>query len=417
MGESTGIIGRRLKGVRVSTQLLIDVPLLIVIIILLVFGLLMLYSASWNYSLQAYDSGTYILFRQIRWVLIGLGIMTAAALFDYHKLQYFTIWGMLGILGMLLIILIDVRNIGSTTGYTRTLTDGGSIQPSEFAKVAVILYLATYLSNRRDDLMSFSKGTFPALIVIGLPTLLVFLQPDISAALTIAVIGGVMLFISGGNMKHLFIILFILVVFAAGGYFFFDKVGTRFEEFFAGLLNPTGASYHIRRAYNAIINGGIFGVGIGKGTAKLTGLPFAWTDSIFAVILEETGLVGGAFVIGLYTCILWRGYEIFKKAPDYVGKVLSAGITLWVFMEAALNICVILNIMPFAGNALPLISLGGSSMICTMLCLGILLNISRVSAIENAKKGRNEPDAIVDLRGGNWGWRVSRPGSSSGREG
>ena len=417
MGESTGIIGRRLKGVRVSTQLLIDVPLLIAIIILLVFGLLMLYSASWNYSLQAYDSGTYILFRQIRWVLIGLVIMTAAALFDYHKLRYFTIWGMLGILGMLLIILIDVRNIGSTTGYTRTLTDGGSIQPSEFAKVAVILYLATYLSNRRDDLMSFSKGTFPALIVIGLPTLLVFLQPDISAALTIAVIGGVMLYISGGNMKHLFIILFILVVFAAGGYFFFDKVGTRFEEFFAGLLNPTGASYHIRRAYNAIINGGIFGVGIGKGTAKLTGLPFAWTDSIFAVILEETGLVGGSFVIGLYTCILWRGYEIFKKAPDYVGKVLSAGITLWVFMEAALNICVILNIMPFAGNALPLISLGGSSMVCTMGCLGILLNISRVSAIENAKKGRNEPDAIVDLRGGNWGWRVSRPGSSSGREG
>ena len=160
MGESTGIIGRRLKGVRVSTQLLIDVPLLIAIIILLVFGLLMLYSASWNYSLQAYDSGTYILFRQIRWVLIGLVIMTAAALFDYHKLRYFTIWGMLGILGMLLIILIDVRNIGSTTGYTRTLTDGGSIQPSEFAKVAVILYLATYLSNRRDDLMSFSKGTF-----------------------------------------------------------------------------------------------------------------------------------------------------------------------------------------------------------------------------------------------------------------
>ena len=290
------------------------------------------------------------------------------------------------------------------------------MQPSEFAKVAVILYLSTYLSSRRENLSSFAKGTFPALIVIGLPTLLVFLQPDISAALTIAVIGGVMLYISGGNMRHLFIIVFILLIFAVGGYFFFDKVGTRFEEYFAGLVNPTGASYHIRRAYNAIINGGIFGVGIGKGTAKLTGLPFAWTDSIFAVILEETGLVGGAFVIGLYTCILWRGYEIFKKAPDYTGKILAGGITLWVFMEAALNICVMLNIMPFAGNALPLISLGGSSMICTMGCLGILLNISRVSAIENAKKGRNEPDAIINMRGGDWGWRVSRPGSSSGRE-
>ena len=418
MGESTGIIGKRLKvkGVRVSTQLLIDVPLIIAIIMLLVFGLLMLYSASWNYSLQAYDSGTYILFRQIRWVFVGIAVLVAAALFDYHKLQYVTMWGMLGILGLLVIILVDVRNIGSTTGYTRTLTDGGSVQPSEFAKVAVILYLSTYLSSRRENLSSFAKGTFPALIVIGLPTLLVFLQPDISAALTIAVIGGVMLYISGGNMKHLGIILFLLLVFAVGGYFFFDKVGTRFEEYFAGLVNPTGASYHIRRAYNAIINGGIFGVGIGKGTAKLTGLPFAWTDSIFAVILEETGLVGGAFVIGLYTCILWRGYEIFKKAPDYVGKVMAGGITLWVFMEAALNICVMLNIMPFAGNALPLISLGGSSMICTMGCLGILLNISRVSAIENAKKGRNEPDAIINMRGGDWGWRVSRPGSSSGRE-
>ena len=142
-------------------------------------------------------------------------------------------WGMLGILGLLVIILVDVRNIGSTTGYTRTLTDGGSVQPSEFAKVAVILYLSTYLSSRRENLSSFAKGTFPALIVIGLPTLLVFLQPDISAALTIAVIGGVMLYISGGNMKHLGIILFLLLVFAVGGYFFFDKVGTRFEEYFA----------------------------------------------------------------------------------------------------------------------------------------------------------------------------------------
>ena len=133
-------------------------------------------------------------------------------------------------------------------------------------------------------------------------------------------------------------------------------------------------------------------------------------------ILEETGLVGGIFVIGLYTCILWRGYEIFKKAPDLFGKTLSAGITLWIFMEAALNICVMLNIMPFAGNALPLVSLGGSSMACTMVALGILLNISRVSAIENSRKGKNEPDAIIDMRGGDWGWRVSRSGSSSDRD-
>ena len=416
MGESTGLIGKRLKGVRVSTQLLFDVPLVIAIIILLVFGLLMLYSASWKYSLEAYDSGTYILIRQARWVLLGIAGMSFMSMIDYHKLQHITLWVMLIVLGILLILLIDIGNIGSKTGYTRTLTNTGSIQPSEFAKVAVILYLASFLSSHRENLNSFAKGTFPALCVIGVPTFLVFMQPDISAALTIAVLGGVMLFISGGNSRHLFIILILLGIFGFGGYFFFDKVGTRLEEYIAGLLNPTGASYHIRRAYNAIINGGIFGVGIGKGTAKLTGLPFAWTDSIFAVILEETGLVGGTFVIGIYTVILWRGYEIFKKAPDVFGKTLAAGITLWIFMEAALNICVMLNIMPFAGNALPLVSLGGSSMICTMGSLGILLNISRIAAIENAKKGRNEPDAIINMRGGNWGWRVSRPGSSSGRQ-
>ena len=416
MGESTGIISRNFKRTRVSTQLLIDVPLLIAIIILLVFGLLMLYSASWNYSLQAYDSGTFILLRQMRWVILGLFAMGGLALFDYHRIRIFAPWIILIVLGILMVLLIDFRNIGSTTGYTRTLTDGGSGQPSEFAKIAIIIYLASFLSSRKETLNSFAKGTFPALVVIGLPAMLVFLQPDISAAITIAVIGGIMLFISGGNMKHLGVIMFLLVVAGVGGYFFYDKVGIRLAEYIAGIFNPTGASYHIRRAYNAIINGGIFGVGSGKGTAKITGLPFAWTDSIFAVILEETGLVGGIFVIGLYTCILWRGYEIFKKAPDLFGKTLAAGITLWVFMEAALNICVMLNIMPFAGNALPLVSLGGSSMLCTMVALGILLNISRVSAIENSKKGKNEPDAIIDMRGGDWGWRVSRSGSSSDRD-
>ncbi len=416
MGESTGIISRNVKRTRVSTQLLIDVPLLISIIILLVFGLLMLYSASWNYSLQAYDSGTFILLRQMRWVILGLFAMGFLTLFDYHRIRIFAPWFILGVLGILMILLIDFRNIGSTTGYTRTLTDGGSGQPSEFAKIAIIVYLASFLSSRKDTLNSFAKGTFPALVVIGLPTMLVFLQPDISAAITIAVIGGIMLFISGGNMKHLGVIIFLLVVAGVGGYFFYDKVGIRLAEYIAGIFNPTGASYHIRRAYNAIINGGSFGVGIGKGTAKITGLPFAWTDSIFAVILEETGLVGGIFVIGLYTCILWRGYEIFKKAPDMFGKTLAAGITLWIFMEAALNICVMLNIMPFAGNALPLVSLGGSSMLCTMGALGILLNISRVSAIENSRKGKNEPDAIIDMRGGDWGWRVPRSGSSSDRD-
>jgi cell division protein FtsW len=139
----------------------------------------------------------------------------------------------------------------------------------------------------------------------------------------------------------------------------------------------------------------------------------AWTDSIFTVILEETGLLGGTFIILLYLVLIWRGYEISVNAPDTFGKLLAAGVTLWIGIEAFINIGVMVNIVPFAGNALPLISSGGSSLICTLAGIGILMSVSRSSAIEALKKERKTPDALIDLRGGNGGWRISSLGRGS----
>ena len=415
MGESTqltpNILNRRRD--RVSTGMLVDIPLLLAIFVLVVFGLLMLYSASWNYSLQAYDNGMQIFLHQLTMILIGTAGAVFLFLMDYHHLKFFAPWAMGAVLLALIFMLIDPLNPSAATGYTRSLTSGGSVQPSEFAKIIIVVFMAEYLANRQDQMGDWVHGIAAPMGILLLVILLVMLQPDFSAGATIAALGILIYVVAGGNMKYVLIMGFGAFAMLLGAYFLFDKVSVRFADYFAGLTHPEDASYHIRRAYNAILNGGIFGVGIGKSSSKITGLPVAWTDSIFAVILEETGLVGGFFVISLYTFILWRGYEISKKAPDAFGKLLAAGISIWIFMEAAINICVMLNILPFAGNALPLISSGGSSAVCTLAGFGILLNISRVSAIKNFEKGKSEPDAIIDMRRGNWGWRVSRPGSSS----
>ena len=414
MGTGIRINPRNTKELRVSTRLLIDVPLLVATILLLIIGLLLLYSASWSYSLQRYDSGTYIVLRQATWIFIGLVLAALMMFLNYHVLEKFSVWILAGAIFFLFIVLLDPSG-SSAAGYTRSLTGGGSIQPSEFARVALIIYLAYWLSKKQANISTLMLGFIPTLFIIGIVALLILLQPDISATLSVVLLGGLMLFVAGGNMKHIFGVLFLAICLGFCGYFLFDKVETRINDYINGLVNPSEASYHIRRSYNAIINGGVFGLGLGKGVAKLTGLPVAWTDSIFAVLLEEMGLVGGTIVIGLYVLILWRGYDIFKKAPDMFGKLLAAGITLWITLEASINVAVMLNIMPFAGNALPLISFGGSSMVCTLIGIGILMSVSRYSAIEAIKKGRSEPDALIDLRGRDGGWRKSRIVSRSGR--
>jgi len=184
----------------------------------------------------------------------------------------------------------------------------------------------------------------------------------------------------------------------------------RVNSFLAGLQDPTNASYHVQRSYEAIIKGGIFGVGLGQANTKLTGLPFAPTDSIFAVVAEELGLFGSFLLLSLYAVFVWRGLMIARRAPDMLGTLLASGMTMWIGIEALINMSVMVGLMPFAGNALPFISAGGSNLVSTLCAVGIMLNISRqgsdVTSTEDSE--RRSFNAVVDLRRRNGRRSVSR---------
>jgi cell division protein FtsW len=188
----------------------------------------------------------------------------------------------------------------------------------------------------------------------------------------------------------------------------------RLMEYIYGLLDPANASFHVQRSMEAVINGGLFGMGIGQGITKWTGLPLASTDSIFAVIAEETGLVGSIAVVLLFIIFLWRGLHIAQAAPDLQGKLLASGLTIWITMEAIINMGVMVNLFPFAGNTLPFISYSGSSITMVFASIGIMLNIVRCSNRQReSSKGRSSR-AVVDLRGRNSGRGVSRAVRSTG---
>jgi cell division protein FtsW len=160
------------------------------------------------------------------------------------------------------------------------------------------------------------------------------------------------------------------------------------REFFIGLKDPTQGSYHVQRAFEAFVRGGWFGVGIGKSETKYTGLPVPHTDSVYAVIGEETGMLGSIGILILFAILLWRGLAIARRAPDEMGALLAAGITLWIVFEAFINMAGIVNVMPFPGNALPFISAGGSNLFVTLAGMGILLNISRFGVVNDEENGK-----------------------------
>jgi len=180
-------------------------------------------------------------------------------------------------------------------------------------------------------------------------------------------------------------------------------------EFVAGLRDPTQASYHVQRSYEAIVNGGLFGVGIGRAQSKLTGLPVPPTDSIFAVVVEELGLFGAGCLIALYVLIVWRGFLIARRAPDMLGTPLATGLVVWIALEASINMMVMVGLLPFAGNALPFVSAGGSNLIASLAALGIVLNVSRQQGEVIEEEERRPVSAAPNLRGWHRRRRISRP--------
>ena len=389
----------------------IDVPLLLIVLSMLAYGLVMLYSASWDFAVLRDMPSNAIFIKQVRWAALGLTIAAFISMIDYHKYQKFLLLIMGGTIGMLVLVLIFGRG---NSGPARGLFNG-SVQPSELAKLIMVVYLSFWLYSKRAKLKTYSFGFFPVIAILGIVGGLILLQPDLSAAATVIVIGGLLFFLAGAEWRQIILALAAVGLIGWIGLSVYSTGASRLEAYLSGLKDMTQSSYHVMRAMEAVINGGWFGVGIGHSNVKFTGLPFPYTDSIFAVIVEEMGLIGAAVVVILFGLLLWRGLSIARNAPDQLGSLLASGLTFWIVLEAMLNMAVIIGLFPFAGNALPFFSAGGSNLVTTLMAIGILMNISRTNLANEAKDG-SVFSAVVDLRRWNRRGRVSRARRTPGSE-
>ena len=397
---------------RNSTKgLMIDPPFVLAIICLLIFGLMMVYSTGMDPSLRKTGEPGYFFQRQVIWVALGLAVALFLSFFDYHNFE--KIVAPILLLVFIGLIAVLVRNEVQFNA-SRALFKG-SVQPGELAKMAIILYLSVWLSNRDEKQLSNLKvGLFPLLIILGGIAFLIFIQPDLSATVTVVALGIMMFFLGGGNFKQIIALFLIVILIGAVGLGAYETGRVRVVEYLSGLQDPTANSEHIIRSFEAVIKGGFFGVGLGKANTKFTGLPLPHTDSIFAVLAEETGFFGSFILIALYLILIWRGYKIAQKAPDRLGSLMAFGLTSWIVIEALLNIAVMIGLFPVAGNNLPFISAGGSSMVTNLAAIGIIINIARQG--EGLKfQERSQTSATVELRRRDWRRSVSgadRYGSS-----
>jgi cell division protein FtsW len=364
-----------------------DLYLALVVGVLCAVGLLMVYSASIDVSYQVtgqVDSTTYFFVRQVRSMVIGLVILIFLARIDYH------VWRRLAVPMMFVVILllVAVLRFGETRFEAQRALIEGSLQPGEMAKFTVVIYMAAWLASKRSRLGNITYGIIPFSILVGTVAFLIVLQPDISTAASILATALSLFFIAGAPWYQLVLIGAVMGV--AGWQLLtqFDYAQQRLEAHWAAIEDLTQASDHVQQAVSAFLNGGLTGVGLGEGQLKFANnLPFPHTDSIFAVIGEELGLLGSFGVIVLFVFLIYRGFMIARHAPDALGSLLAAGVTCWIAYDALLNIAVMTAMIPPTGVPLPFISFGGSSLVATLAGVGLMLNVSR----EIGRHAQQEP--------------------------
>lgn len=319
-------------------------------------------------------------------------------------------------MGATLLALIAVIFVGDDTfGSTRTFF-GGRVQPSEPAKIAIIIYISTWLASKGSSIRNVKVGLAPFAVLLGIVTLLLISQPDISTAILIVSTAFLMFFIAGAEIRQLIIV-------GAGGTITFWLIihysiyaRNRVELFLESFRNPIlSTEWQVEQAIRAFVRGGIFGAGLGNAQAKLPGhLPVSWSDNIFAVVGEELGLFGAVIVMLLFALLAYRGLRTALMAPDSFGALLATGITALLILQALLNMAVAVAISPPTGVTLPFISYGGSSMVTVLAGVGILLSISRAHGkfdTEESVRGRSF-DARNHIGGRNRGTRLPSPGGS-----
>ncbi len=355
----------------------VDTVLVSAVLSLLALGIVMVYSASAVSAEVHFDDSYYFLKRQLIWTTIALGAMVCAMRIDYH------VWKGLAVpilaVTVVLLILVLVPGLGKVVnGARRWLGAGGFyLQPSEIAKLGMVIFAAAYLTTNIGRIKQFWRGLVPILGVMLMIFALILAEPDLGTALAIGAMVFVLLFTAGARTLHLASLGMVGVLGVAVAVWLEPYRMKRILAFLDPWSDPLGSGYHIIQSLYAIGSGGLFGVGLGRSREKFLYLPEPHTDFIFSIIGEELGLIGTLTVILLFFLLAWRGMRTAMHAPDTFGSLLAVGLTSMIVLQAMMNMAVVTASMPVTGIPLPFLSFGGSALIFTMTGVGILLNISR----------------------------------------
>jgi cell division protein FtsW len=361
-----------------------DKPLFIATLALILFGLIMVFSSSGVKSSEIFGQPFHFFIHQI--IGAGVGLILMGGILWVRKPFYQNaniIYALLLLTLFLLALSLVMPAIGKTNRWIHFV--GLRFQPSELAKISLILFFAYFLDRKKDRLEESRTLIFPLGILL-LFVLMIIKEPDYGTALLIFLIVAMMLFLAGVKLKY-FLAFGIASISLFAFYLF--QASYRLDRVRAILYpthDPQGSSFQIIQSKLAVGSGGLFGVNIGQSTQKLFFLPCAHTDYIYAIVGEELGLIGTTLILLLFLVILWRGLLISWKAPNHSSQMVAAGLTLAIFLQAMLNISIVLGLGPPTGFPLPLISYGRSSLICTLLSIGILLHISQRKEPSRRKK-------------------------------
>jgi cell division protein FtsW len=359
-----------------------DYWILAIVGILCIIGVLMVFSSS---GIDPNDP-TYLINRHIQWLVLGAIVLFVTMSVPYTRWRRYSVLAVLLAIVLLVLVLVGPSFIAEEIkGAKRWLSPGSlpiSLQPSEFAKLAFILYLADWCSTKGEKVRDFSNGLVPFGIMLGLLCVLVFMEPDMGTMLVIFAIGVAVYFVSGAAVTHLGVgLLLALVTFGLAAV----AAPYRLQRILALWGDPNdpnyalGIGYHTVQSLLALGSGGLTGLGLGASRQKFGWLPEQSTDSIFSVWGQEVGFLGAALMIVLFVVLAWRGYLVARRAPDGFGSLLATGVTTWIIFQSMLNIGAVSGAIPFTGVPLPFISYGGSSLVITLAGVGLLLNISKYS--------------------------------------
>ena len=352
-----------------------DIQLLFPVLFLVGIGIVMVYSASSALALKKFGSGYYFLKKQAIFALLGIVVLVICRHFPYRLYRSLTYPFL--VFAVILLVAIKFSGFGySAGGSARWLRFGAfSFQPSEFVRFALVIYLAYSMDKKKDKLQDFYVGFMPHILVLGILTALILIQPDFGSVLILGAITWIMLFVGGVRLLHLFSAL--MVILPILGYFMINAEYRikRLMSFLNPWKYPTDGGYQVVHSLMAFGTGGLWGTGIGKGYQKLFYLPEPHTDFIFSVIGEELGLLGVLVILGLYVLIFWRGVWIARNTEDSFGAFMAVGLTAAIGLQVCVNMGVALGLLPTKGLTLPFLSYGGSSLLMNMAAIGILMNI------------------------------------------